>query len=125
MIDLLKSSPILQKIGRQELIGVQAYKIAKVLNIINSELELYDKSRQQLIKEYGQKDQNGQIKIINNQVKIENSKINEFNKKMQDLNHLEIELNISLLNINDLAEIKLTPEQIAQILWLINEENPS
>lgn len=120
------SVDVLQKIGQQELNGAQAYKIGKIINTISSELELYNKTRQQLIDIYCEKDENGDLKFINdNTLQIKEDKITEFNTKINELNNLEVELNINNFTLNDLNVMKLSPREATQISWLINEENPS
>lgn len=126
MINLLNSIEPLQKIGQQELNGVQAYKIAKMINAVSKQLELYNKTRQELLNQYAQKDENNNLKIIDNdKIVIIKDKINEFNNKLEQLNNLQIELNINMFDLNDLHEIKLSPREFSEILWLINEKNPS
>lgn len=97
-----------------------------MINIISKQLELYNKTRQKLLNQYAQRDQNNNLKIVDNdKIIIIKDKIDEFNNKLEQLNNLQIELNINTFDLNDLYEIKLSPREFSEILWLINEENPS
>lgn len=126
MIDLLISVDTLEKIGEQNLNGVQAYKLGKIFKTISTQLQLYYTTRKKLLDEYGEKDEFGQLKIIDDgKIPIVKDKLNEFNNKLTELNNLQIELNFNPLNLNDLKEITLSPRESTNIMWLINEENPS
>lgn len=125
MIDLLNSMDALRKISEQELDGLLAYKIGKSLQIITNQLDLYNNSRQTLINKYGIKDQNGKLKILNNDtIQILPQYIQTYNDEIQKMNEVEVELNISQLEFEDLKNIKLSPRQITGILWLIKKDTP-
>ena len=125
MIDLLNSMESLQKIGEMEFIGSFAYKLSKALKQISNELETYNQARQKMLNQYGEKDQKGNLKIReNDSITILPDKIQTYNEEIQKLNNLDIELNIPYLDESDLDKLKLTPREMMNISWWIQEKTP-
>jgi len=50
-------------------------------------------------------------------------KIEVYNKEIRELNNLELELNITQLNEDDLSNIKISPNDIINIEWTIKKED--
>ena len=122
MIDILNSSPVFQKISTQELKGIQAYKISKMLSIIQKQINLYNDARDKLLKECCIKNDDGLMQVDQNgQVTLQQDKIKYFNQEIDKVLHVDIELNIPLLQISDLEQFILTPEDINKIQWWIEE----
>ena len=122
MIDILNSSPVFQKISTQELKGIQAYKISKMLSIIQKQINLYNDARDKLLKECCIKNDDGLMQVDQNgQVTLQQDKIKYFNQEIDKVLHVYIELNIPLLQISDLEQFILTPEDINKIQWWIEE----
>ena len=104
----------------QELTGIEAYKLGKALKIINDELEFYEDSRKKLFEQYCIKDEKGHVKINDKgQVQVAPDKIPIFNTEMEKINNIEIELNIPYLILEDLTNVKLTPQEAANLIWWI------
>ena len=124
MIDLLNSMDALKKIASQDLNGGLAYKISKIIKIVSDELILYNQSREKMLQEYCIKNEDGTIKFQNNEtVTLLPDKIEVYNKEIRELNNLELELNITQLNEDDLSNIKISPNDIINIEWTIKKED--
>lgn len=120
MINILNSIKALEKINQQQLTGVEAYKIGKTLKLINNQISLYDQSRKKLCEECCVKDENGHIKIDEHgNAQVIQDKITLFNQEMSKLNNLQIELNIPELLLDDLTNLKLTPQEANSLEWWI------
>lgn len=123
MKDLLNSTSTLQKISQQELRGIEAYKISKMLSIIDKEIQLYNQSHNKLLQECCIKNEKGLVEIDQNgQGTIKADKIEFYNEEISRMLNVSIELNIPQLELHDLENFILTPEDISKIDWWIEKK---
>ena len=67
-----------------------------------------------LIKKYGEKDENGElITDENGNCKISNSDTEEFTRELNELIATEVEINANKINMNLLENIDFTPSEMA------------
>lgn len=103
--------------------GKLAYKIGKNIQQIDNELILYNKARYKILEQYCVKDENNNIQTNSDDtVIIPNKNINDYNEEIKKLDETNVELNITLLDLDDFESIELTPKQIMDIEWLIKKE---
>lgn len=96
-----------------------AYKINKIRKAIEKETEFYSEKFQEIVNEYAQKDEEGNLKFSEDgsQILIQEGKIDECNKALEDLQELEIEIDNYNLTIDDLGEnVECTPEQLETLM---------
>lgn len=97
-----------------------AVKIAtniEKLKIIN---EQFENKRTELIKEYGEKDENGEVIVMDdNRIKIEN--VEAFNSSFNKILQEEFDLELEELSMNDLEEIKVSANDIYSISEILTE----
>lgn len=120
--EIVNSSEVLRKLAGESLRGRVAFQISKLLKKLEEELELFNKTRLEIIKKYGEKDENGELKIDENgniQIKKENTSI--FNQEIVDLLDQEIEVNANLIALDDLENINFTPSEIIILMPFIQE----
>ena len=99
-----------------------AYKLARLTREIEKELDLFDLTRKNLAKQYGEYDKSGNlIKDENGNYKIEESKKEEFIYDYNAVLNEEIELNAEPLTIQELDEHSFTAEKLRNILDFIIE----
>ena len=93
-----------------------AFKMARIIRAIESELENFNKARQSLLNKYGEKDDNGQL-ITNKDGNyiISPDKIDIYNGEIQELLVTTIELNIEPIEIEELEQLEFTPNLAYQI----------
>lgn len=88
-----------------------AYKLAKLSNVIQSELRDFEQLRNNLIKKYG--------KQSGDEIKIDQSDKEAYEKFSSEINELleaEIEINYSPIDINELGSIKLSAYDTGKLL---------
>lgn len=96
-----------------------AYKINKIRKAVEKEGEFYAEKFQEIVNEYAQKDEQGEVKLSDDgsQILIQDGKIDECNQALEDLQNLEVEIENFNLTIDDLGEnIECTPEQLEALM---------
>lgn len=96
-----------------------AYKINKIRKAVEKEGEFYAEKFQEIVNEYAQKDEQGEVKFSDDgtQILIQDGKIDECNQALEDLQNLEVEIDNYNLSIDDLGEnIECTPEQLEALM---------
>lgn len=123
MKQLLNSTATLHKISQQELHGVEAYKISKMLSSIDKQIQLYNQAYNKLLQDCSIKNAEGLINIDQNgETTIQPEKIKLFNEEVTKLLNIKVELNIPYLEINDLENFILSPDEVNKIDWWIKKE---
>lgn len=111
--ELVDSSETMKKLSQKSLKGKTAYYIARLLREIDKELTLFNETRGNLIKKYGEKDENGDLKIDENGIcKFIPEEMEKFYSEMNDILNNIIELNANKINLNDLEELNFTPNEM-------------
>lgn len=97
-----------------------SYKLAKISKKIKEDLEFYTNKLQEILKEYAEFDENGQIIYIdNNFIKIKDGKIEECQEKINELENLIIEIDYSPLSIDDLGNIEMSADTLEKLLPIL------
>lgn len=115
--DVLDSMPVLKQLGERQLRGRVAYNIAKIMKQVENEFNLFNDARQQVIEKYGEKDDNGELKI--------NEETNEYVFTPENLKSVSEELNMLLdqsvsinankIKVEDLDTLGFTPVEMVAI----------
>ena len=114
--DLLNSTEALQKLAGKELKAKLAWQVARVLKLAEKEIQDFNETRMNLIKKYGEKDENGELVTDeNNNCKINNEFINDFSNELNELIESEIEINANKIKIEDIENIDFTPAEMTQL----------
>lgn len=120
--ELVDSSETMKKLSQKSLKGKTAYYIARLLREIDKELTLFNETRGDLIKKYGEKDENGELKIDENgNCKFGPDTIEQFYSEMNDILNNGIELNANKINLKDLEELDFTPTEMIILEPFIEE----
>ena len=70
----------------------------------------------ELIKKYGEKDENGELVTDDNgNCKILNEGLDEFSKELNELIETEVEINANKISIESLDDKEFTPTEMAQL----------
>lgn len=95
-----------------------AYTIAKIAKKIQEDVDFYNEKFQDIIKEYGQFDENGNPIYTegNHFIKIIEGKEEECQKKIAELEGLIIKLDIEPIKLDDLGEIEIDSGTIRKLL---------
>lgn len=90
-----------------------SYKIMKIIKAIEEEEVFFASKMQEIINEYGEKDENGNyIQTGENSIKIKDGKIEECNAKINELNSIEIKIPDYKISLEELELIKLSPKEL-------------
>ena len=94
-----------------------------MLSIIDNEIQLYNQAHNKLLQECCVKNNNGLIEIDENgQGTVLPEKIKFYNEEITKMLNVQIELNIPYLELHDLENFILTPEEIGKIDWWIEKK---
>ena len=99
-----------------------AYKINKIKKAVEKESEFYREKFQEIVDQYAQKDENGEVVFSEdgNQIMIKDGLIDECNKALADLQELEVEIDNYNLALDDLGEdVECTPEELEALMPFI------
>ena len=112
--ELLNSTETLQKLSQKDFKAKLAWSISRLLKAAEAEIQAFNDTRMNLIKKYGDKDENGElITDENGNCKIDNATVEEFNKEFNELINTEVEINANKLTFDMLENIDFTPSDMA------------
>ena len=112
--DLLNSTETLQKLSQKDFKAKLAWTIARVLKAAEGEIQSFNDTRMNLIKKYGEKDENGElITDENGNCKINPEEIDIFSKELNELIDSEVEINANKIKMDLLENIDFTPSDMA------------
>jgi hypothetical protein len=118
--DIVNSLEALNILTAEKLPVFTSFKLSLFLKNVSPAIEVYQKTRDELINELGAKvlDKDGKE---TEQFKFEPEKAKEFNEKISAVLEEVIDVKVPLIKISDLDGVKLEPNNIAKLLWLIKE----
>ena len=117
--EILQIVPILQSLSQQSFIGSVSFKISRLIRELDKELALMNKAKQDIIEEYGKRDEEGRLIVTDDgQVKISDAE--KCNIELQKLLDTTVEINANKLPIDIFDSIQISPVQ-ANILEMIVE----
>ena len=100
---ILSSVDILSKLMDMDLNIRVSYILARNISTIEKEITIYNNEREKLIKKYGVKDENENLKLNeDNTIQLKDGCIDNWNRDIKDLLDLEIDVNIELIDKEDL-----------------------
>jgi len=106
----------LQKLMNKELNVRIAYRLAKVLKIITTELQEVEKARIELIRKYSDAPkQDGKSDPVSGQVQVAKEKEQEFFKEFNELLQEDVEIEFEPIDISELDDIKLSPLDLLKL----------
>jgi hypothetical protein len=112
--DLINSTETLQKLSQQDFKAKLAWSIARLLKSAEVEIQEFNTTRMNLIKKYGEKDENGElITDENGNCKIEQNSVDAFSTELNELINTEVEINANKIKVEQLEEINFTPSEMA------------
>ena len=120
--NIVESADIMRELSTKTLKGRAAFRVARLLRELEKEFTLFNETRVELIREYAQKDENGEIKSDENgNVTLDQARLNEFYEKLDELLNAEVEINAEKIDIDDFGDVDFTPAQIINLEAFIKE----
>lgn len=121
--DIVNATETFNKIMQQSFKGSLAFKIARLARELEKEMKTFNDERQKIIQKYGEKDDNGELKINDDgNVKFEAGKLNEINEEFNALLNNELEINAEPLPISKIDDFNLTPQEMLNIEKFFTED---
>ena len=113
---LVNSTEGLRGLSQKSLKARPAYSIAKILKAAEAEITSFNETRMNLIRKYGEKDENNELKSDDNgNVRIPPEVLDDFNKELQELLGTEVEINANKIRIDDIGDVEFTAAEMAQL----------
>lgn len=115
---LVNSVGVLSKLTNLELPLKLSYAFSKNITKLDAELKAYNIEREKLLNKYGEKDEEGKLKLS------EKGEVNildreNFNKEIEELLKCESEIDIHLIDLEKIdTEIKITPGELMVIDYM-------
>lgn len=113
---LVNSTDALRGLSQKSLKARSAYAVSKILKAADTEMTNFNEARMELIKKYGEKDENGELKQDEKgNVRVEPEFIQSFSDELKDLLDTEVEISANKISIGDLGDVEFTPAEMAQL----------
>ena len=100
-----------------------AYNLSKIFARAREELEFYQERFKEIVIQYGEKDENGNLIFLENEnVSIPKDKMEKCQKEITDLQNLELEIPDYSISLDSLEAIKISLDEISVLLPFICEK---
>ncbi len=109
---ILNARPSLQNLIEQKLPSRTAFKLYKIVERLNRELESFEKAQKDLFARYGEEK--------DGVVTIEKDNQDAFGKEMAELLATEVELEIQPIKLDELT-VELSASEVMAVAFLIEE----
>ena len=113
---LINSTDGLKGLSQKSLKARSAYAVSKIIKAADAEMTTFNETRMELIKKYGEKGEDGEVKSDENgNVRILPESLNDFNKELQELLKTPVEINANKIRMEDIDNVEFTPAEMAQL----------
>ena len=120
--DVINSAEVMRTLSTQQLKGKVAFRVARLLRELEKEFTLFNEKRAELVREYGQKDENGELKTTENgDFMLEPEHAQEFYNMMDELLNTDLSINAEKIAFEDIENLEFTPTQILNIENFVEE----
>lgn len=120
--DIVESTSVLSELNAcKGMPGRVSYAVSKNIALAKTEIDAYNKARQDVIEKYCLKDEKGEVIIIDNKYDIPQNKIDECNAELDSLLNEEVSIEFKKLNPEELDKAELSPSDFAIIDFMIQE----
>ena len=120
---LINSTEGLKGLSQKKLKARTAYAVGKILKAADAEMTSFNETRMELIKKYGEKDENGElVQDDKGNVRVSQESIEDFSSELKGLLDTEIEIAGNKIKMDDLGDVEFTPQEMAQLEEFIEFE---
>lgn len=114
--DLLNGTEALKKLAETQLKAKLAWQVGRILKAADTEIQSFNDTRMDLIKKYGEKDENGElITDEKGNCKVMPDGIENFSNELNELINSEVEINANKISIDSLEDKEFTPAEMSQL----------
>ena len=119
---IISSADVLRSLAQKSLKGKTAYRVSKLLRELETEFTIFNETRAEIIKKYGEKDENDELKVNENgEYTIKSEHLNDFYTEVNDLIKNEVEINANKIPLADLEDLEFTPNEMITLEPFIEE----
>ena len=109
ILTLMNAAKVFNQVAQTKISSKLAYKIMKLCKSVAVEEEFYNEKRNEIIREYAVRDENGQIVVSDDgMIGIIPDKLKEAEVAMADLNNIEVDAPNIRFSLAELEELKLS-----------------
>lgn len=120
--EIVESIPTFQEISQKEINIRTSFKIARIMQALETEYKTFGEMRDAMLQKYGETDEIGQLKVTDDgNFSIKQDCIAAFNTDIANLLSTTVQLNVSPISLNELEELTITPSKALSITAFIEE----
>ena len=108
MGQILTANQIFTKLINDTYTGRAAFTIARLVREVTKETESFEKARMEIIRRYGDKDENGELILNEGNVHISEENISKCNQELNDVLSAELEINAEPIDMQWLEKVELS-----------------
>lgn len=123
ILTLINAANIFNQVAQTKISSKTAYKIMKLCKSIVVEEEFYNQKRSDIINQYADRDENGQIKLSEDgtMINILPDKLAEAESAMLELNNIEVETPNIRFYLSELEDLKFSVQEMFLLDAFIEE----
>lgn len=121
LANLLNIRNILARLGQAMLPAQTAYKIAKFVQKTEDDAKFYDERRQQLIEQYAQRDDKGELITTDNKYHFDDDKVELWNTSMAELQDTEVDAPTIKFRVEEFATVNFSAQEMMTLDSIIDE----
>lgn len=124
MYEILNLSNVFLVIKDEKMPIKTAYKFSKLMKKADEERQFYAEKLQEILEEYGEKDESGSFIYLNDEkslINIKKGKEEECQQKTKELQDLEIDFSNIKFTLDELKNTKMTIENMMSLMPFIEE----
>lgn len=124
IINLFAFEQVYPKLKELPLNIKTSYTLSKIHQLALLDIEFYKNSLSNIINKYGQKDEEGNLKVVDdNFIPIVEDELEKCQKEIRELENLEIDnYNSYKISIEDLVNVELSPEDLDNLSAFLKED---
>lgn len=122
IIDIIMARRAVASIYTEKLPFTLAYKFTKFLKETDTEEVFHKEKLQSIINDYGEKDEKGNLVLIENGFKVKDGETEKCFAAMKELDSTDVETPQTTFNLNDFGDIKLSTEVMVALFAFIEEK---
>ena len=119
---LIKTKNVLAPFFAEKLTPRFSYKLMKFISKIETEERFFNERMRDIINKYGERDENGNLIPLDNGIKIKDGTVLECNQEISELESVEVEAPDMKFTLDELAEIKLSVQDMFLLSEFIQED---
>lgn len=88
-----------------------SYRVMRLLDKLQPELKIYENKRNELVKEFGEEQENGEVRVV------DPKKLEEFQKKIIELLDIEVDVDFEKLKLDELGDVIIAPKDLIPFIF--------